>query len=78
VNKKTRILIEMVDSSGNVLWSEHPTDVKEGYVVNFGPVSVDYTLTSPENFSEPAVRVIRGKFSGFLKVTVLELPKEGL
>jgi hypothetical protein len=66
---EARLLIEMVDPSGNVLWSERPVVASEGYEIRFGPVLVDYTV-SPE--SSPGVQ-IKGKFSGYLKVTVLDV-----
>jgi hypothetical protein len=76
--KEAKLLLEMVDGSGRVLWSEQPFIVSKGHTVRYGPVEVNYTLEgSGSTAISPQLEVISGKFTGYFKVTVLEMPEEG-
>ena len=67
MSTQARLQIEMVDPSGHVMWSEEPVVTSEGFEVRFGLVIVDYT-TSGDGMTS-----VRGQFSGYLKVTVLDI-----
>jgi len=76
--KEAKLLLEMVDGSGRVLWSERPFVVSKGHTVRYGPVDVNYTMSGPpEKRIGPHMETISGQFTGYFKVTVLEMPEEG-
>jgi len=67
---KVGIRIEMVDASGQVLWSERTIEADKGHVIRYGPVNVKYELSPGGDGGFPHVQVVAGTFTGYLKVTV--------